>query len=134
MPEAMAFAAPEQLSASIAEIVSQVARSSAVAQGAVDQARRNNDSVEGLAAAAQKIGEVVTLIYTIAGQTNLLALNATIEAARAGEHGKGFAVVASEVKNLAGQAARATERYRARSARSRHRAVPQSRRSGRSAP
>jgi methyl-accepting chemotaxis protein len=72
MPEAMAFAAAEQLSASIAENVSQVARSSAVAQGAVDQARRTNDTVEGLAAAARTIGEVVTLIYTIAGQTNLL--------------------------------------------------------------
>ena len=62
-----------------------------------------------LAAAAQKIGDVVQLISEIANQTNLLALNATIEAARAGEAGKGFAVVASEVKNLASQTAKATE-------------------------
>ena len=66
-------------------------------------------SVQSLADAAQKIGEVVKLIADIAGQTNLLALNATIEAARAGEAGKGFAVVASEVKNLATQTAKATE-------------------------
>jgi methyl-accepting chemotaxis protein len=65
--------------------------------------------VQGLAAAAQKIGRVVEMIKNIAGQTNLLALNATIEAARAGEAGKGFAVVASEVKSLATQTARATE-------------------------
>ncbi len=65
--------------------------------------------MQGLAEAAQKIGDVVKLIQDIASQTNLLALNATIEAARAGEAGKGFAVVASEVKNLANQTAKATE-------------------------
>ena len=59
--------------------------------------------------AAQKIGDVVSLIDEIASQTNLLALNATIEAARAGEAGKGFAVVATEVKSLADQTAHATE-------------------------
>ena len=61
-----------------------------------------------LADGAQKIGDVVTLIQSIAAQTNLLALNATIEAARAGDAGRGFAVVASEVKSLAGQTAKAT--------------------------
>ena len=65
--------------------------------------------MRALADGAEKIGEVVGLITTIASQTNLLALNATIEAARAGDAGKGFAVVASEVKSLANQTARATE-------------------------
>ncbi len=69
---------------------------------------------QALAQAAQKIGDVVKLISSIAGQTNLLALNATIEAARAGEAGRGFAVVASEVKSLAVQTAKATERNRRR--------------------
>ena len=71
--------------------------------------RAHHGTVQGLAAAAQKIGDVVQLISEIASQTNLLALNATIEAARAGEAGKGFAVVASEVKSLANQTAKATE-------------------------
>jgi len=58
--------------------------------------------------AAERIGDVVNLITSIAQQTNLLALNATIEAARAGESGRGFAVVAQEVKALAAQTAKAT--------------------------
>jgi methyl-accepting chemotaxis protein len=103
----------EELSASVLEIGRQVEQSSKIASQAVSEADRTNTTVEGLNHAAQRIGEVVQLIETIAGQTNLLALNATIEAARAGDAGKGFAVVASEVKSLASQTARATEEIRA---------------------
>jgi methyl-accepting chemotaxis protein len=84
-------------------------RSSEVASQAVSDAERTNATVRILSAGAEKIGEVVKLIHSIAAQTNLLALNATIEAARAGESGRGFAVVASEVKALANQTAKATE-------------------------
>ena len=76
---------------------------------ATEAARSSNEKVASLDAAAQKIGDVVSLIKDIAEQTNLLALNATIEAARAGDAGRGFAVVASEVKTLAEQTAKATE-------------------------
>jgi methyl-accepting chemotaxis protein len=101
--------ATEELTASISEIAQQATRSADVTGKAAEEARRTNAVVEGLASGTQKIGEVVTLIQSIASQTNLLALNATIEAARAGEHGCGFAVVASEVKALADQTAKATE-------------------------
>jgi methyl-accepting chemotaxis protein len=102
-------AATDELSASIAEIGQRVEKSSVISAKAVDDANRTDATVEGLAKAAERIGEVVGLIQSIAAQTNLLALNATIEAARAGDAGKGFAVVAAEVKNLAGQTAQATE-------------------------
>src|SRR5207237_10444148 len=95
--------------AAIGQIAQQVTRPAHSAEKAGEEARRTNAVVEGLASGTQKIGEVVTLIQSIASQTNLLALNATIEAARAGEHGRGFAVVASEVKALANQTAKATE-------------------------
>jgi methyl-accepting chemotaxis protein len=101
--------ASEELSSSIAEIGRQASMSTKIAGQAVQEAHRTDGKVQGLADAAQKIGDVVTLINDIAAQTNLLALNATIEAARAGEAGKGFAVVASEVKSLANQTAKATE-------------------------
>lgn len=101
--------ATEELSSSVQEISRQVAQSTTIAGKAVDEAKRTDHTVSGLAEGAQKIGEIVELIRTIASQTNLLALNATIEAARAGDAGKGFAVVASEVKNLANQTAKATE-------------------------
>ena len=102
-------AAAEELSSSVQEIGRQVASSAQLARTAVDEADQTAALVQELNGAVARIGDVVTLISSIAGQTNLLALNATIEAARAGEAGRGFAVVASEVKELANQTGKATE-------------------------
>lgn len=107
--QAVASAA-EELASSTREIGRQIHQSSEVARTAVDEAGRTTQTVQGLAKAADAIGEVLELISDIASQTRLLALNATIEAARAGDAGKGFAVVAAEVKNLADQTAKATTR------------------------
>lgn len=101
--------ASEELTASIGEISRQAEESKTIAEEAARRAHSINERVGSLATAAEKIGEVVTLINDIASQTNLLALNATIEAARAGEAGKGFAVFATEVKTLADQTAKATD-------------------------
>ncbi len=83
-------AAAEQLSSSVAEILRHVTRSSEIASKAVADAERTNATVQVLSTGAEKIGEVVKLIHSIAAQTNLLALNATMKA-------------------LANQTARATE-------------------------
>jgi methyl-accepting chemotaxis protein len=99
----------EELAVSIGEIAAQASKSTDVASRAVAESKRTVNTMTELGTAANRIGEVIGLIQSIAGQTNLLALNATIEAARAGEAGRGFAVVASEVKSLAAQTARATE-------------------------
>jgi methyl-accepting chemotaxis protein len=58
---------------------------------------------------SRRIGDITTVIDSIAFQTNILALNAAVEAARAGEQGRGFAVVAAEVRLLAQRSASAAK-------------------------
>ncbi len=102
-------AVSEELSSSIGEISRRLTEAARVSAAASEETMRTDRLVQGLAAAADRIGEIVKLIRGIASQTNLFALNATAEAARAGEAGEGFVVVGSEVKNLASQTAKATE-------------------------
>jgi methyl-accepting chemotaxis protein len=102
-------ASSEELSSSLKDVAQQIERSAGIAKKAVGDVEATSRDVETVAATAARISDVVKLIDEIASRTNLLALNATIEAARAGDAGKGFAVVAGEVKNLATQAAKATE-------------------------
>ena len=80
---------PETLAASIREITRQIIDSSNTATRAVENVKHTDRTIQSLAEATDKIGNVVALISGIASQTNLLALNATIEAARAGDAGKG---------------------------------------------
>lgn len=61
-------AAVEELAASTDEIGQQVVQSAGIATGAVEEARRTDATVQGLAEAAQRIGEVVQLINDIASR------------------------------------------------------------------
>ncbi|MFO0995357.1 MAG: PAS domain-containing methyl-accepting chemotaxis protein [Alphaproteobacteria bacterium] len=99
----------EELAASVREISESMNRSKAATDTAFNETASADQATQRLAEVAKSMGGIVEIIRGIAGQINLLALNATIESARAGEAGKGFAVVASEVKNLARQAASATD-------------------------
>ncbi|MEW5420732.1 protoglobin domain-containing protein [Amorphus sp. 3PC139-8] len=98
-----------ELTLAIDSIAERAHHTATASSGVSEDARATGETMQELSLAAEKIGEIVGLIDSVAAQTNLLALNATIEAARAGEAGKGFAVVASEVKGLASQTAKATE-------------------------
>ncbi|WP_264051643.1 methyl-accepting chemotaxis protein [Methylobacterium flocculans] len=101
-------AAAEELAASVNEISHSMSKARTATDDAHAQVEAAGTVIQKLTDTATAMSGIVALIQTIASQINLLALNATIEAARAGEAGRGFAVVAQEVKNLAAQAARAT--------------------------
>lgn len=102
-------AATEEMSATISEIAQNAEKAKQVSNTAVDTTNNTSGNIDKLAEAMKEISSITNAIAGISSQTNLLALNATIEAARAGSHGKGFAVVANEIKELANQAAKATE-------------------------
>jgi hypothetical protein len=65
-------AAAEKLTASVGEISRQVDQAATATHEAVEQARAADATVRDLSAAASQIGQVVSLINTIAAQTNLL--------------------------------------------------------------
>ncbi|MCV2363153.1 methyl-accepting chemotaxis protein [Paucibacter sp. DJ1R-11] len=100
-----------KMTEAVQDSVKVVNEAGALARGVSDTADRSAAVVEqvvstmqGIAQASQRIGEITSVIDGIAFQTNILALNAAVEAARAGEQGRGFAVVASEVRSLAQRA------------------------------
>jgi methyl-accepting chemotaxis protein len=102
-------AAVEEMSASVEEISKNMNLSRQATDEIMKKTQSSGAATEQLVGTMRSMENIVNLIRDIAGQVNLLALNATIEAARAGDAGKGFTVVASEVKNLANQAAKATD-------------------------
>lgn len=101
-------ASMEQITATVQQNADNANQASGMINQTVNVAREGGaimDSVvskmQVISNSAQKVGEIINVIDSIAFQTNILALNAAVEAARAGEQGRGFAVVAGEVRSLA---------------------------------
>ncbi|MFO1066705.1 MAG: methyl-accepting chemotaxis protein [Pirellulales bacterium] len=100
--------AVEQIALAVQEISNETQTSTNLVNETVSRTQESERQVLSLLETTQSIGQVLSLIDSVAAKINMLALNATIEAARAGEAGKGFAVVAGEVKTLAKQTSQAT--------------------------
>ncbi|MEO8297871.1 MAG: methyl-accepting chemotaxis protein [Burkholderiales bacterium] len=107
-------AAMEQISATVRQTADHAKEAAGIAAHNAEVAARGGQvisnvvaTMQGIQAAAGRIGDIIGVIDGIAFQTNILALNAAVEAARAGEQGRGFAVVAAEVRSLAKRSAEA---------------------------
>lgn len=112
-------ASMEELTTTVRQTSDSAKQANTLAQQATATAARGGLAMEHVAASmnrirasSRRIGDILTIIDSIAFQTNILAVNASVEASRAGEHGRGFAVVAAEVRKLSQRSSDAAREIR----------------------
>ncbi len=109
----------EQTAAAVGEIARSAERASSLAGETAIAAENGQTKLTHLSAVVEsihkgnaRIGQISSLITTIADKTYVLALNAGLEAVRAGEHGRGFGLIAHQITKLAEEVAGATRDIR----------------------
>jgi hypothetical protein len=83
------------------------------AERTVHGSQQISTRIEQLNVHAEKVGEVLATIMSIADRADLLALNASLEGTKAGDVGKGFILVAAEMRRLAENVMASTTEIRA---------------------
>ncbi len=90
----------EALTASADHIAKDAATVHEMAQRSLVSVQHTAEQTRLVSSHSDRIGEILSLIQSIADKSDLLALNAALEGTKAGEVGRGFSLVAAEMRRL----------------------------------